>query len=191
MPSLTPAQLAQLSDNGLWHSLITEITIETGDVIYLTNNYFNLVVDGQTYIANSELQQPASSKVNTQTNNSTTQIVIGLLDPTMRNRVLSADIIGSRIVISRVFIDEQLGTVVGPPLPRIQGVIFSYEVRDSPTGDGTLQPFQALLDIRPDTADLLTVPNVGTNSHSQQRFAPTDNIFSLVEASANKNVVLI
>ena len=71
MPSLTPAQLAQIADNGLWHSLITEITIETGDVIYLTNNYFNLIIDGQTYIANSELQQPASSKVNTQTNNST------------------------------------------------------------------------------------------------------------------------
>ena len=191
MPSLTPAQLAQLSDNGLWHSLITEITIDNSTSLYLTNNYFNLVIDGQTYIANSELQQPASSKVNTQTNNSTTQIVIGLLDPTMRQRVLSADIIGSRIVISRVFIDENAGTVIGPPLPRIQGVIFSYEVRDSPTGDGTLQPFQALLDISPDTADLLTTPNVGTNSHSQQRFAPTDNIFSLVEASANKNVVLI
>ena len=156
MPSLTTEQLAQIADNGLWHSLITEITVETGDVIYLTNNYFNLVVDGNTYVANSELQQPASSKTNTQTNNSTTQIVIGLLDPVMRNRVLSADIIGSRIVISRVFIDENAGTIIGPPLPRIQGVIFSYEVRDSPTGGGTLQPFQALLDIRPDTADLLT-----------------------------------
>ena len=128
MPSLTPAQLAQIADHGLWHSLITEITIDNTTTIRLTNNYFNLIIDGQTYIANSELQQPASSKVNTQTNNSTTQIVIGLLDPVMRQRVLSADIIGSRIVISRVFIDEQLGTVVGPPLPRIQGVIFSYEV---------------------------------------------------------------
>ena len=55
MPSLTTEQLAQIADNGLWHSLITEITVETGDVIYLTNNYFNLVVDGNTYVANSEL----------------------------------------------------------------------------------------------------------------------------------------
>ena len=56
---------------------------------------------------------------------------------------------------------------------------------------GQWEPFEALIDIRPDTADLLTTPNVNTNSASQQRFNATDNIFSLVEASANKNIVLV
>lgn len=190
MPTLDTAQLAAIADNRLWHALITEITVEAGDVIRLTNNYFNLDIGGNTYIANSELQQPANTKNNTMTNNSTTNISIGLLDTTMRNRVLSADIIGSRIVISRVFIDEDAGTVIGDPLPRIQGLIFAYEVRDTNSADGTLQPFRASLDIRPDTSDLLTIPNLATNSQSQQRFAPTDNIFSLVEASANKNIIL-
>lgn len=190
MPTISPEQLAAISGNSLWHSLITEITVEDGDVIRLTNNYFDLNIGGNTYVANSELQQPRSSKNNTMTNNSTTNISIGLLDLVMRQRVLSADIIGSRIVISRVFIDEEAGTVIGDPLPRIQGVIFAYEVRDEPAADGSLQPFRASLDIRPDTSDLLTVPNLATNSASQQRFAPSDNIFSLVEASANKNIIL-
>ena len=52
--SLTTELLAQIAGNSLWHSLITEITVETGDVIYLTNNYFDLVINGQNYVANSE-----------------------------------------------------------------------------------------------------------------------------------------
>ena len=76
MPSLDPAQLAAIANNRLWHALITEITVEAGDVIRLTNNYFDLNIGGNNYVANSELQQPANTKNNTMTNNSTTTFLL-------------------------------------------------------------------------------------------------------------------
>ena len=192
MPHLTPAQLAAISGVGVWHALITEIVIvPTTNVLRFTTHYADLVIDGNTYLANSSVSQPQSTLQNTMANNNSTRIRVGLVDQARRNRFLTGDVRGARFTLSRVLIDEDTNTIIGPPLERISGVVHGYEVRDNFTGDGSLQPFEALIDIRPDTADLLTTPNVNTNSASQQRFNATDNIFSLVEASANKNIVLV
>ena len=98
---------------------------------------------------------------------------------------------GARITASRVLLNETTNAIIGDPLPRLEGVIWGFDSREDWSQDGTLRDFSAEVDIRPETEDLLTVPNIQTNSNSQQRFAPTDNIFSRVEASANKNVILI
>ena len=194
--ALTAAQITAVNSGSLWHTLITRVVVDSTLTLRLTNHYKDLRIteaDGVTYTYSSddEARGVPSSRFNTLTNASTTNFIIGLLDPQRRERFLSARNIGARATISRVIIDDTTGEPVGDPLPRVQGVVWGYEIEEDWTQDGTLRAFNAVLDIRPETDDLLTTPNVQTNSASQQRFAMNDDIFSLVEASSNKNVVLI
>ena len=105
--------------------------------------------------------------------------------------VTSGDLFGADSSISRVLIDQTTGAVVGDPIPRFQGIVFSIDIEDEYYGTEADRVFETTFDIRPESSDLKTSPSVSTNSQSQKRFNSADNIFSLVEASANKNVVLI
>ena len=188
MAALSTEQITAINQTGVTHALTVHVSFGTNN-LYLTDYYRNLLIDGNTYVGDSEIQPLTSTRTSTSSNNATTRVRLGLLDPTRRQFFLSDDVIGADVTISRILIDAN-GDVIGDPIPRIIGKEFAYEIRDDYTGDGTLQRFEAIIDIRPDTADLQTTPNVRTNSNSQHRFAPTDNIFSLVEGSAGKRIQL-
>lgn len=188
MAALSTEQIAAINQTGVTHALTISVSYGTTQ-LYLTDYYRDLLIDGNTYLGDSEIQPLTSTRSSTVSNNATTRVRVGVLDPTRRQAFLSDDIIGADVTVSRVLIDDN-GDVIGDPIPRIIGKEFAYEIRDNFTGDGTLQSFEAIIDIRPDTADLQTTPNIRTNNNSQQRFAPTDNIFSLVEGSAGKSIQL-
>ena len=188
--ALTSAQMAQINGSDSWTIKLVEIT--SGTTVYrYTDHYGDVTSSSNTYSSMNELKTVSTSKVSTRATQTSTMIRFGAVDAAWRLIALSGNLIGAQIVISRAFLDGE-GVLIGPPLPRIEGTIWGLDATDD-YQDGQATVFDVTFDIRPETSDLLTRPFLSTNSRSHKRFTASanDDIFSLVEASANKNVVLI
>ena len=189
--ALSPEQLAVVNSNSVWTAKLVRITYGS-NVIRYTDHYADITVpDDGTYLADNEILGVVGANANARVNEGTLSFRFGVVDAGWRGVVLSGDLLGARFSISRVILNEQSGAVIGDPIPRFAGIIFGLDVEDDYDGSEQQRPFEVAIDVRPESSELKTSPSVSTNSQSQHRFNSSDNIFSLVEASANKNVVLI
>lgn len=189
--ALSPEQLAVVNSNSVWTAKLVRITFGS-TTLRFTDHYADITVgsDG-VYLSDNEMLGAVGANQNTRVNEGTLSFTFGVIDSAFRSAVLSSNMLGGRFTIERVLLDEETGMLVGSPIPRFEGIIFAQDVEDEYDGTEQLRSFYVSFDIRPESSDLKTTPSVSTNSQSQHRFNSSDNIFSLVEASANKNVVLI
>ena len=189
MASLTTAQIDEINGDGVW--IVTMVRITNGSTVFAyTTHYQDITYDGNTFISNNELLEIGASTTNTTTNQSTTSMRFGIVDTAWRTSVLSGNLIGADCEVFRAFLNDETGAMIGDPLIRLSGVVWDFDAEDDASTNGYGE-FFVTFDIRPFTNDLVTMPALLTNSQSQQRFSTTDNIFSLVEASANKQITLI
>ena len=189
MADLTTAQIDEINSDGVW--IVRMIRITNGSTIFAyTNHYQDITYDGNTFIANNELLDIQPSTTNTVTNQSTTSMRFGIVDTAWRTTVLSGNLIGADCEVFRAFLNKETGVMIGDPLIRLNGVVWDFDAEDDASLNGYGE-FYVTFDVRPFTNDLVTSPALLTNSQSQHRFSTTDDIFSLVEASANKNITLI
>ena len=185
--AISTDQLNAVNSRSIWPIKLVDI----GGVFQYTDHYAPVVVSGTTYNNVNEMRAVVNSRQDTRVTEATTSIRFGVIDAGFRGSVLSGSLLGAEFSISRALLNNE-GTIIGDPIPRFTGTIFSLSVEDTyEQGERGDQDFYVDIDVRPETSELKTIPSVSTNSQSQHRFNSNDNIFSLVEASANKNVVLI
>lgn len=189
--AISPLQLAAVNSNSYWSATLFKIQYGS-NFIRWTDHFVDTVIAGDgTYLADNEFRSADPVSQKTQANQATTRVIIGTNDPVIRSLFVNGTLLGAEVTVDRILIQAPSGAVIGAPIPRLVGTIWQYDIEDSYSADTAgIRPFNVTVDVRPETNDLTTNPYVSTNSASQKRYAATDNIFSLVEASANKTVVL-
>ena len=142
------------------------IDIDLGTQLYITDNAFDVSYNSNTYTAESWVLGVGSANESVDLRVGKITLNLSTVESTVRNYLLSNDIINRSVQFYRAVINDSSGAIVGDPIPTFKGYITTFSISDSGTRSS------ASISIASHWADFEKKNGRFTNDNSQQ------NIFS-------------
>jgi len=139
MKSFSNAMIVALRDTIPWPVDLVKVDISSVEDIYLTNHYHDIEVGSNTYLSAGDLLGFSNVSEHLEVKDNSLDLSLSGLDDAILSRILTKNIEGSKVTISRGFYNESTGKLHGYNDPdygvydRWSGRVHSYAIQDDYT----------------------------------------------------------
>ena len=192
MRTLNAAITTAINGDNVWP--IRLVTIVIGDTTYrISDHYINVISGGNTFLANGNLLSISNVVNQTNSNNDSIEVSLGVIESAFRADIIAADATGGTVTIQRGLIDANTGALIAEPITIYTGIIFSVSISEGgeiELGGAQYQQvaFTASIDVRAVTFRLDENPGRFTNDASNRRVDSGDAAMEFVAGLNGRNV---
>ena len=192
MRTLNAAITTAINGDNVWP--VRLVTIAIGDMTYrISDHYINVISGGNTFLANGNLLSISNVVNQTNSNNDSIEVSLGVIESAFRADIIAADATGGTVTIQRGLIDANTGALIAEPITIYTGIIFSVSISEGgeiELGGSQYQQvaFTASIDVRAVTFRLDENPGRFTNDASNRRVDSGDAAMEFVAGLNGRNV---
>jgi len=139
MKSFSTAMINALSESVPWPIDLVKVDIDGVENIYLTNHYHDIDVGSDTYLSTGDLLGFSNVSEHLEVKDNSIDVSLSGLDETILATILTKNIEGSKVTVSRGFYNESTGKLHGYTdsnygvYDRWSGRVHSYAIQDDYT----------------------------------------------------------